>query len=78
MLKHYDVAESSARAALRFGDAGAQARVDYVLGIALLAKGEDAEAKQRLQRYLDLAPKAPERDQIEKELSRLDQRESAK
>ena len=73
MLKHYDVAASSARAALRFGDAGTQARVNYVLGIALLAKGEDAEAKQRLQRYLELSPKAPEHDQIEKELSRLDQ-----
>jgi tetratricopeptide (TPR) repeat protein len=78
MLKHYDVAERSARAALRFGDAGTQARVNYVLGMALLARGENAEAKQHLQRYLDLSPKAPERDQIGKELSRVDQLESAK
>ena len=78
MLKHYDVAERSARAALRFGDSGPQARVNYVLGIALLAKGENTEAKQRLQRYLELTPKAAERDQIEKELSRLDQLKSAK
>lgn len=78
MLKHYDVAESSARAALRFGDAGTQSRVDYVLGIALLAKGENAEAKLRLERYLELSPKAPERDQIEKELSRIEQLESVK
>jgi tetratricopeptide (TPR) repeat protein len=78
MLKHYDVAERSARAALRFGDAGAQARVNYVLGIALLARGENSEAKQHLQRYLELNPKAPERDQIEKELSRVEQLESAK
>ena len=74
MLKRYDAAESSARAALRFGDAGTQARVNYVLGIALLARGENTEAKQRLERYLELTPKAPERDQIEKELSRMDPR----
>jgi tetratricopeptide (TPR) repeat protein len=78
MLKHYDLAERSARAALRFGDAGTQARVNYVLGIALLAKEENAEAKQHLQRYLDLNPKAPERDQIEKELARLDHIEAVK
>jgi tetratricopeptide (TPR) repeat protein len=78
MLKRYDAAESSARAAMRFGDAGTQARVDYVLGIALLAKGENAEARQRLGRYLELSPKAPERDRIEKELSRLEQLQSAK
>lgn len=78
MLKHYDAAERSARSALRFGDAGTQARVNYVLGMALLARGENAEAKQHLQRYLDLSPKAPERDQIEKELSRVEQLESAK
>ena len=76
MLKHYDVAERSARAALRFGDAGTQSRVNYVLGIALLAKGENSEAKQHLQRYLDLNPKAPERDQVEKELSRIEQLDS--
>jgi tetratricopeptide (TPR) repeat protein len=78
MLKHYDVAERSARAALRFGDAETQARVNYVLGLALLARGENAEAKQHLQRYLDLNPKAPEHDQIEKELSRIDHLQSAK
>jgi tetratricopeptide (TPR) repeat protein len=78
MLKRYDVAERSARAALRFGDAGPQARANYVLGIALLALGNNAEAKQRLTRYLELAPKAPERDQVINELSRLDRISAAK
>jgi TolA-binding protein len=76
MLKRYDVAESSARAALSFGDGGAQARADFVLGMALLARGENSEAKQRLLRYLELSPKAPERGQIEKELARIEQLES--
>ncbi len=78
MLKRYDVAERSARAALRFGDAGAQLRVNYVLGMALLARGNNAEARQRLMRYLELAPKAPERDQVLKELARLERVEQGK
>jgi tetratricopeptide (TPR) repeat protein len=73
VLRRYDVAERSARAALRFGETPAQARADYVLGMALLALGSNGEARQRLVRYLELAPKAPERDQVMKELSRLDQ-----
>jgi len=73
MLKRYGVAESAARAALRFGDSGPQARVNYVLGMTLLAGNNNAEAKQRLTRYLDLVPQAPERDQVLKELSRLEQ-----
>ncbi|HVW12052.1 MAG TPA: tetratricopeptide repeat protein [Bryobacteraceae bacterium] len=71
MLKRYEVAEKSARAALRFGDAGANARVDFVLGMALIARGADREAWQRLTRYLDLAPGAPEREQVQDELARL-------
>lgn len=71
MLKRYDVAERAARAALRFGETGPQARADYVLGMALLAKGDGAAARESLQRYLDLNPKATERDQIAKELARI-------
>jgi len=77
-LKRYDVAERSARAALGFGDNAEHARADYVLGIALLAKGANAEAKQHLVRYLELAPKAPERDQVEKELARVEQLDPGK
>ncbi len=73
MLKRYDLAENSARAALGFGDSGPQARGHYVLGMALLARGDNAEAKQHLVRYLELAPKAPERDQVQKELNRIEQ-----
>lgn len=73
MLKHYDVAERAARAALNFGENGPQARANYILGMTLLARGENAGAKQFLTRYLELVPKAQERDQIIKELSRIDQ-----
>jgi tetratricopeptide (TPR) repeat protein len=72
MLKRYDVAERSARRALRYGDGGTNARIDFVLGMALLARGGNAEARQRLSRYLELVPAAPEREQVEKELERLD------
>jgi len=78
MLKRYDVAERSARAALRFGENGTQARTNFVLGMALLAIGNNAEARQHLLRYLELSPKAPERSQIERELTRIDQLQSAK
>jgi tetratricopeptide (TPR) repeat protein len=71
MLKRYEVAERAARLALRFGDGGANARVNFVLGMALLARGANAEAWQRLTRYLDLTPSAPERDQVQGELARL-------
>lgn len=71
VLKRYDAAEQSARAALRFGETPEQARADYVLGMALLARGADAEAGQRLRKYLELSPNAPERDQVLKELARL-------
>lgn len=77
-LKRYDVAERAARAALRFGDGAGNARIDYVLGMALLARGGNAEARQRLRRYLELAPAAPEREQVERELGRLDRIGGAK
>lgn len=73
MLKHYDVAERAARAALNFGETGAQSRANYILGMTLLAKGQNAGAKQYLTRYLELVPNAPEHDQIVKELTRIDQ-----
>jgi tetratricopeptide (TPR) repeat protein len=72
MLKRYDVAERSARQALRYGDGGGNARINFVLGMALLARGGNLEARQRLTRYLELVPAAPERQQVEKELERLD------
>lgn len=78
VLKRYDVAERSARAALTFGDSGPHARVNFILGMALLARGNNSEAKQHLLRYLDLAPKAAEREQVLRELSRLDRLESGK
>ncbi len=78
VLKRYDAAERSARAALRFGETPAQARAEYLLGMALLTKGSNVEARQRLLKYLELSPKAPEHDQVMKELARLDQLEAAK
>ncbi|HVY95183.1 MAG TPA: tetratricopeptide repeat protein [Bryobacteraceae bacterium] len=72
MLKRYDVAEKAARAALRHGDGGTNARVNFVLGMALLARGANVEARGRLMRYLELAPEAPEREQIQREFDRLD------
>jgi hypothetical protein len=44
-----------------------------VLGMTLLARSNNAEAKQHLTRYLELVPQAPERDQVLKELNRLEQ-----
>jgi Flp pilus assembly protein TadD len=73
MLKRYDAAERAARSALAFGEAGPQSRADYVLGMALLAKGNGPAAKESLMRYLELNPKAPERDQVMKEVDRIDQ-----
>jgi hypothetical protein len=72
------VAERAARGALKFGDGGANARINYVLGMTLLARGGNGEARQRLMRYLELVPAAPEREQVERELSRLDRLAASK
>ncbi len=72
MLKRYDAAERAARAALEFGDSPAQAKAHYLLAMALLTKGTNVEeAKLQLQRYLELAPQAPEKAQIEAQLARM-------
>jgi hypothetical protein len=73
MLKRYDVAETSARAALSFGESGTETRADYVLRMTLLARSNNAEAEQHLLRYLELVPKAPEGDQVLRELCRLEE-----
>ena len=70
MLRRYDIAERAARAALRLGP---RTRAEYILGMALLARGDNPDAKEHLQRYLELTPKAPEKDQITKELTRISQ-----
>lgn len=72
MLKRYDAAERAARAALDFGDSPAQAKAHYLLAMALLTKGTNSdEARLQLQRYLELAPQAPEKAQIEAQLVRM-------
>jgi tetratricopeptide (TPR) repeat protein len=73
ILKRYNVVEQSARAALQFGENAEHARADYLLGISLMIRGENGEARQRLTRYLDLAPNAPEKDEVKKQIARLDQ-----
>jgi tetratricopeptide (TPR) repeat protein len=73
MLKRFEAAERSARAALQFGESGGQARANSVRGMTLLARQNNVEARQHLLRYLELLPNAPERDQVKKELSRLEQ-----
>ena len=74
MLKRYDAAERAARAALEFGDSPAQAKAHYLLAMALLTKGANPEeAKRELERYLELAPQAPEKAQIEAQLVRMGQ-----
>lgn len=74
VLKRYDIAERSARSALSFGDNAAQAKAHYLLAVALMSKGVfSEEVKTQLQRYLELAPQAPEKAQIETQLARMAQ-----
>gem|GEM_PF-1477725 len=66
-----DAAEASARAAVRLDSAGQFPRAEYVLGLALLAKGDATGARQHLAHYLEIDPTTPDARQIRERIATL-------
>jgi tetratricopeptide (TPR) repeat protein len=72
-LKDLAAAETSATEALNPKAKQPATRAEYVLGRILEAKGDPAGAKQHMSRYLQLAPSAPDAEQIKAHIDRMGQ-----
>ena len=71
-LKHLDVAEASARRATELDRAHEIPRAELLLGTVLVAKGDRAGGLQHFRKYLELAPKAQDADQVKRVIAQLE------
>jgi tetratricopeptide (TPR) repeat protein len=71
-LKKYDVAEKSARAAVKLDPRHANPRSDYLLGLVLVEKKDYAGAVEELTTYIKLAPNAPDLAQVKDQLEQIE------
>ncbi len=71
-LQHFEVAEKSARAALKLDTAGKQPRAHYVLGLALAQQHKYADAADALRDFLLAAPEAQDADEIRQQLAQVE------
>jgi tetratricopeptide (TPR) repeat protein len=71
-LKHFDVAEISARRATELDNAHEIPRAEVLLGTVLIAKGDRTGALQHFRKYLEILPKAPDADQIKRAIAQLE------
>ena len=71
-LKHFDVAESSARRATELDAAHEIPRAELLLGSVLIARGDRAGGLQHFRKYLELAPKARDAEQVKKAIAQLE------
>jgi tetratricopeptide (TPR) repeat protein len=76
-LKKYDLAEKSAREAVRLDTRHANPRSDYLLGLVLAEKKDYAGAAAELTAYLKLAPNAPDLAQAKDQIGQLEKLMSA-
>jgi tetratricopeptide (TPR) repeat protein len=72
-LKNLDLAEQSARAAVKLDSAHRIPKTGYVLGLILAVKRDFAESARYLRGYLAAAPNAPDADQVRKQLGQVEQ-----
>jgi tetratricopeptide (TPR) repeat protein len=71
-LKHMDVAEFSARRATELDSAHEYPRAELLLGSVLIAKGDRSGGLQHFRKYLELAPKAQDAEQVKKAIAQLE------
>ena len=71
-LKHLDVAEISARRATELDARHEIPRAELLLGSVLLAKGDRAGGLQHFKKYLELAPKAQDAEQVRKAIAQFE------
>jgi len=71
-LKHFDVAEVSARRATELDKDHEIPRAEVLLGTVLIAKGDRAGALEHFRKYLQMVPKAQDADQIKRAIAQLE------
>jgi protein O-mannosyl-transferase len=71
-LDHLDMAEKSAREAIRLEGAHRNPRTGYVLGLVLAQKHEYGQAVDLLNAYLRAMPNAPDSETVRKQLSNIE------
>jgi len=77
-LKHFDVAEKSAREATKLTGAQTEPRAHYVLGVILANKGDFTAAAESLRAYLKLDPNSSDKDRVVKMLADVERMGQAK
>ena len=70
-LKRLDVAETSARRAAELDTSHEVPRSELLLGTVLVAKGDRVGGLQHFKKYLEIAPKAQDADQVKKAIAQL-------
>jgi tetratricopeptide (TPR) repeat protein len=70
-LKHFDVAEASARRCVELDSEHEVPRAEFLLGSVLAAKGDRAGALQHFNKYIELAPKAPDVAEVRQRIADL-------
>lgn len=70
-LKHFDLAEASARRAVELDSDHEVPRAEYLLGSVLAAKGDRHGALQHFSKYLELSPKAPDAPEVKQRIAEL-------
>lgn len=71
-LKRPDVAEKSAREAIKLDPEHRNPRTAYVLGLALAGKGDFTAAVAQLRSYLEAAPNATDAEVVKKQLAEIE------
>jgi tetratricopeptide (TPR) repeat protein len=71
-LKHLDVAETSARRATELDSGHEIPRAELLLGTILIARGDRSGGLQHMRKYLELAPKAQDAEQIKRAIAQLE------
>jgi tetratricopeptide (TPR) repeat protein len=72
-LQHLDVAEKSAREAIRLDPLKKNARAYYVLGLILAQKQQFTASAESLRTFLDSDPQAPDVDFVRKQLTQVEE-----
>lgn len=71
-LKHFAVAESSAKRATELDTAHEVPRAEVLLGTLLIAKGDRAGGLEHFRKYLELVPKARDAEQVRRAIAQLE------
>jgi tetratricopeptide (TPR) repeat protein len=71
-LKHLEVAEFSARRATELDSRHEYPRAELLLGTVLIAKGDRSGGLQHFRKYVEMAPKAQDIEQVKRAIAQLE------